>query len=102
MIPLTFAVPFVIAAVTTTLFSAYMLLDPSSWLTHLMQLTPMDGRFKIAILLLAFMGLFSAWVAENKCFWWIAHWIGKVNHTLFPQYRKKKKEYKRLLVDMQI
>ena len=99
---LTFKVPFVIATAGTTLFSAYMLFDPSSWLTHLMQLTPMDLKFKSAICLLAFLGLFSAWIAERECFVWIAYWCGKAKDTLFPQYRKRKKEYKRLLVDMRI
>ena len=79
-----------------------MLLDPGSWLVHLMQLTPMDTEFKIYILMLAFAGLLFAWAAERQGFLWIARWLGKAHDTLFPQRRKKRKEYKRLLVDMQI
>ena len=79
-----------------------MLLDPGAWLVHLMQLTPMDIEFKIYILMLAFGGSLCAWAAERQGFLWIARWLGKAHDTLSPKRRKKRKEYKRLLVDMQI
>ena len=94
--------PFVITIVAATLFSSYMLLDPGPWLVHFMQLTPMDTQFKIRILVLVLVGLSCALVAERRVFLWIARWLGKGHDTLFPQRRKKKKEYKRLLVDMQV
>ena len=79
-----------------------MLLDPGAWLSHLMQLTVMDTEFKIIILVLAFAGFLCAWFAERRAFLWVARWLGKGHDTLFPWRRKKRKEYKRLLVDMQI
>lgn len=94
--------PFVITIVATTLFSAYMLLDPAVSLSHLMQLTPMEIDFKVVILTLVFAGLVCAWVAERQVFPRIARVLGKCYETLFPRRRKKRKEYKRLLVDMQI
>lgn len=79
-----------------------MLLDPAVSLTHLMQLTAMGTDFKIFILMLVFAGSFCAWIAERRVFPWVARWLGRGHDTLFPWRRKKRKEYKRLLVDMQI
>ena len=67
-----------------------------------MQLTAMDADFKIFILVLVFVGLSCAWIAERRVFLWVARYLGKGHDTLFPWRRKQRKEYKRLLEDMKI
>lgn len=91
-----------VTLVATSLFSAYMLFDPGAWLASLMQLTYVSVDFKVFILVLALGGLASAWIAERQVFLWVAGLLGKLHDTLWPQRRKKQKEYKRLLGEMRM
>ena len=92
--------PFVVTIVATSLFSIYLLFDPGTWLTNLMQLTDMSVDFKIFVLVLALGGLACAWIAERQVFLWLARLLGNLHDTLLPQRRKRRKEYKRLLDEM--
>lgn len=79
-----------------------MLFDPGAWLANLMQLTYLSVDFKVFVLVLASGGLASAWIAERRVFLWLARLLGKLHATLWPQRRKKQKEYKRVLGEMRM
>jgi len=77
-----------------------MLFDPGARLTSFMQLTYLSIDFKIFILVLAIGGFICAWVAERRVFLWLARLIGRTHDWMWPQRRKKRKEYKLLIVKM--
>lgn len=95
-------VPFVVTVVVALLFSSYMLIDPGSWLADFMQLTWMTTGFKIFILVLAMGGFAVAWAAEKWVSLWFAAVFGMAHDWLWPQRRKKRKQYKLLLEHMRI
>ena len=95
-------VPFVITTVAAVLFSLYMLLDPSAGFAAFMQLTYLSIKFKIFVMVLAAGGFVCAYVAERSVFTWFSRLIGKVQALVFPQRRKKRKEYKLQLEKMRI
>lgn len=95
-------VPFVVTIVAALLFSAYMLFDPGTRLTSFMQLTYLPLDFKIFILALAIGGFLCAWITERRVFLWLARMIGRGHDWLWPQRRKKRKEYKLLLAKMRM
>lgn len=94
--------PFVVTVVATSLFSAYMLFDPGTWLADLMVLTPMSLNFKAFLLVLALGGFACSRIAERKAFLWLARVLGKIHDKLWPHRRKKRKEYKLLLEEMRM
>ena len=79
-----------------------MLFDPAAWLANMMQLTALSVEFKVFLLVLALGGLACAWVAERRVFLWVARVLGKAHDALWPQRRKRKKEYKILAEEMRI
>ena len=91
-----------VTIVATFLFCAYMLFDPGIWLTEIMQLTALSVSFKIFVLVLALGGFACAWIAERRVFLWVARLIGISHDVLWPQRRKKRKEYKLLLEGMRM
>lgn len=95
-------VPFVVTIVVSLLFSVYMLVDPGIWLTDFMKLTEMSMNFKVFILILALGGFTCAWIAERHAFLWIAGLLGQAHDRIWPQRKKKRKEYKLLLEGMRI
>ena len=97
-----YLVPFVIAIITTSLISAYMLFDPAAWLVNLMQLTSMSINFEISIMILALCGLACASVAERHVFLWLARMLGKIHDNLWPHRRKQRKQYKILIGKMRV
>ena len=96
----TFTVPFIVTIVATSLFCAYMLLDPGTWLAHLMQLTPMPTNFKLFILVLAIGDFAFAWMAEIYIYPCTARFLGRVFKALRPRRKKRRKEYKSVLADL--
>lgn len=95
-------VPFVVTIVVALLFSSYMLIDPGIWLADFMQLTWMSMGFKIFVLILAMGGFAVAWAAEKWVSLWFAAVMGGMHDWLWPQRRKKRKQYKLLLERMRI
>ena len=95
-------VPFVVTIVAAFLFSTYMLLDPGTGLAKFMQLTYLSLNFKIFIFILVAGGFACSWVAERRVFLWLARIIGKTHDRIWPQRRKKRKEYKTLQEKMRI
>ena len=79
-----------------------MLLDPGTWLAHLMQLTPMPVDFKLFILVLALGGFACAWVAERNILPTLARQLGHFYVKFRPRGKKKRKEYKLVLADMRM
>ncbi|MCJ1378786.1 hypothetical protein MMC17_001885 [Xylographa soralifera] len=94
--------PFVVTIVVALLFSAYMLLDPGAGFAEFMQLTFLSTNFKIFILILATGGFICAWIGERHIFPQLAKAAGKTHDFIWPQRRKKRKEYKLLLDKMRI
>ncbi|MCJ1247270.1 hypothetical protein MMC30_004484 [Trapelia coarctata] len=94
--------PFVVTIVAALLFSAYMLFDPGARLSSFMQLTYLSMDFKIFIIILAIGGFLCAWIAERRVFLWLARLIGQTHDWIWPQRRKKRKEYKILLAKMRM
>lgn len=94
--------PFVVTIVATSLFSAYMLFDPSAWLVSIMELTTMSVYFKVFLLVLALGGLACAWIAERYVFLWVGCLIGNLHDALWPHRSKKRKGYKVLLESMRM
>ena len=86
-----------VTIVATSLFVAYMLLDPGAWLAKIMQLTNLSAGFEFFLLMLAMGGFACAWLAERRVFVWAAQLIGQIYGALLPHRRKKKKEYKLIL-----
>lgn len=78
-----------------------MLFDPADWLIELMELTFVSVKFRLFLFLLSLIGLVVAWISEKRFFPWLARAIGKVQRVARPGIRKKRKEYKQLLSDMQ-
>lgn len=95
-----YIVPFVVTIVVTLLVSVYMLVDPGVGISDFMQLTWLSTNFKLFILILGLGGFACAWVAERHLFQWIARLLGRAHDRIWPQRRKKRKEYKRLLERM--
>ena len=82
------------AVVVTTLFSAYLLLDPAPWLVDLVELSYLSLPFKLFLLILAVAGFLVAFVGEHYIFVWLSQYIGKVHDRMWPRRKKKRKEYK--------
>ena len=95
-------VPFVVTIVATLLFSIYMLMDPGAGLSGFMKLTTISLDFKGFILVLALVGFLCAWTAERYAFPWCASIIGRIHVWIWPDRRKKRKEYKLLSEKMRI
>ena len=85
--------PFVVTTVVALLFSSYMLLDPSEWLSSFMQLTDMSWDFKTFILALGFGFIAVAWTSENYVLPRLAKYLGALK-TRVTRKPKKRKEYK--------
>ena len=75
------------------LFTAYMIVSPTRWLKHLMQLTYLSGDFKVFIIALGALYFLLAWVGEHYLFQRIARAIGHWKVALTKK-AKKRKEYK--------
>lgn len=86
-------VPFVITIVVSYLFSTYMVFDPSQWIASFMQLTAMEGDFKIYILILGLGYLGLAWSSEHYFFPRVARYAGWLK-TAITKSPKKRKLYK--------
>lgn len=95
-------VPFVVTIVAALLFSTYMLLDPGSSLANFMHLTYLSVSFKLFILVLAAGGFVCAWLGERYVFQRVASVAGRLHDWVWPQRRKKRKEYKMLQEKMSI
>jgi cation-transporting ATPase 13A2 len=91
--------PFLATIAVALSVTAYMILGPAQWVTHLMQLTKITWDFKLYIigLGLAYIGL--AWVGEYYVFQPLARAIGKAK-TALTKRTKKRKEYKVILEGM--
>lgn len=78
-----------------------MVLGPSHWLKHLMQLTSVSWGFKLYIvgLGLAYIGL--AWLGENYVFQRLARVIGHAKVAVTKR-SKRRKEYKVILERMRL
>lgn len=94
--------PFVAMIISSLLFASYLLFDPAAWLVRFMQLTTMSTRFKIDLLAVAGGGFAFAWIAEQKLFPLLASFIGRIHDNLWPQRRKKRKQYKLIYEKMLI
>ena len=67
-----------------------------------MQLTYLSLAFKGFLLLVAAGGFICQYVAERNVFPILSKAIGKTHDFLWPQRRKKRKEYKLLLEEMRL
>jgi cation-transporting ATPase 13A2 len=94
-------VPFVVTIVGATLFSTYMLFDPSAWLSDFMQLTDMTWDFKTFILVLGVGYISLAWTTENYAFPRLAKWLGMAKEKVFKQ-KKTRKTYKIVAEEMRM
>lgn len=95
-------VPFIVTIVATFLISAYMLFDPGKGLRDFMDLTLIPVGFKFFTLGMAVEGFLVGWIAEKYVFLWTARLLGRIHDRIWPQRRKVRKLYKRLLEDMRI
>lgn len=94
--------PFIVTMVTTLLISAYLLFDPGKWLRDFMDLTLIPVDFKWFTLALAVGGFLVGWISEKYVFLLTARQLGMLHDRIWPQRRKVRKQYKRLLEDMRI
>jgi cation-transporting ATPase 13A2 len=92
-------VPFVVTIVVTSLFTSYMLFDPSESFAAFMQLTPMSWDFKSFILVLGIGYVALAWTAENYLLPRLAKYLG-VLKTAITRTPKKRKTYKLVLEEL--
>ncbi|KAI1002226.1 putative cation-transporting ATPase [Podosphaera aphanis] len=83
--------PFVVTIIVTLLFSIYMLLDPSSVTTKIMELTLMTWNFKVFILVLGLSYVLTSWISELYLFPRLASYLGKV---ITLGAKKGRKRYK--------
>ena len=81
---------------------AYLLLDPAEWLIKLMQFTPMNLNFKMFILLLVLVGFACSWFGERKLFPQLAGLMRRLNTSWNTSRRKRRKEYKMVLEDVNL
>ena len=77
-----------------------MLLDPAESFARFMQLTYLSINFKIFMIVLAIGGFACAYISESNIFPWLARIVGKTHDRIWPQRKKKRKEYKLLLEKM--
>jgi cation-transporting P-type ATPase 13A2 len=82
--------------ITAVFISTYLLLDPADWLYELMELTPMSGRFKVFLLVLAAAGFVVGFLSEKWTFPKMARLIGFWKKSILRK-EKKRKEYKIIL-----
>ena len=87
-------VPLVTTIVATTVFSVYLLFDPSHGIAWFMDLTWLSASFKLFILALALGGFACAYAGEQYLFVWLSRYIGILHDRLWPQRKKERKEYK--------
>lgn len=78
-----------------------MLFAPSKWLSHVMQLTYLSGTFKIWLCGLAMGSFLISWVAERQLLPNLARVLGHSYKRLRPNYRKKRRQYKTIMAEMQ-
>lgn len=88
-----------VTIVVALLFSSYMLIDPSEWLSTVMQLTYMTWDFKSFILILAIGYIALSWVSENYVLPKLAKYLG-VLKTSLTREPKQRKAYKNVLEQM--
>lgn len=93
--------PFVVTIVGATLFSTYMLFDPSAWLMDFMQLTDMTWDFRTFILVLGIGYISVAWASENYALPRLAKWLGVFKEKVLKQ-KKIRKTYKLVAEDMRM
>jgi cation-transporting ATPase 13A3/4/5 len=92
-------VPFVVTIVISILVSTYLLLDPTTWVQDLMELTEISRPFKVFLLLLALTGFACSWVAEKHLLPRLAKAIGRAKDR---SQSKKRKLYKELQDEMRM
>lgn len=85
--------PFVAAIIFSLVLVCFMIFWPARWLVKLMQLTEMSLSFKLALLLMGLLYLFSAWTGENFIFPRLARWVGKLKSAVMKR-AKERKSYK--------
>ena len=74
----------------------YELMDPAEPVASFMQLTYLSIPFKLFLLAVAAAGFVVSYFAERQVFPQLARTLGKIHDWLWPQRRKKRKEYKLL------
>lgn len=99
---LTWTVPFVTAVFSSLALVAYILFDPAPWMSTLLQLTWMSIDFRVFILVLAGVSYFLSYLAEHYAFPRLAKYIGELKVRIWPERKKKRKEYKLVLESMRI
>ncbi len=92
-------VPYVVTLVVALLVSLYLLLDASTWVQRLMQLTYLSPQFKVFLLLLALGGFACSWLAEKYLLPVLAKFIGRAKDRSRP---RPPKLYKQLQLEMRI
>jgi cation-transporting P-type ATPase 13A2 len=87
---------------TAALLAVYLLMDPSDTVIRVMQLTYLSMAFKCFLAIVAAGGFLISYLAERNLFPWLSKVIGTLHDTIWPQRRKKRKEYKLLLEEMRM
>ncbi|KAI9751064.1 MAG: hypothetical protein M1815_001393 [Lichina confinis] len=91
--------PFVVTIVVALLVSVYMLLDPTTWVQRLMELTFVSTLFKLCLLALALVAFACSWFAEKYLLPGLAKVFGRLQ---YGAQAKKRKLYKCLEQEMMI
>ncbi|PWW72710.1 hypothetical protein C7212DRAFT_285768 [Tuber magnatum] len=94
-------VPFVITVATGALFSAYMVLNPATWLYDLMQLTDFPLPFKLFLLIMAAVGFGLSASSEMLILPYTVQLIGRLKLAL-SSGPKKRKTYKMIEREMRL
>lgn len=85
---------FMATIVLVTIFSIYITLYPSAWLTSVLQLTYLTWSFKAIILGLAVLDIFLSWIGETFVFVEIVRAIASVKKQALGGSGKNKKQFK--------
>ncbi|KAK0392169.1 hypothetical protein NLU13_1667 [Sarocladium strictum] len=85
--------PFLTTVVVTLFVSIYMLLSPSRWIRHTMQLTNMSWDYKLFLLGLGVAYLVTAWIFERHLSRQLAKLVGRWKERATGE-TKKRKAYK--------
>lgn len=94
--------PFVASIFLTLGLSTYMLSESSDVVMRVMQLTPIPGKFKFFLLLLAVSSFALSWAAEYYVFPSLARMIGRGISLVWPKKEKNRRQYKVLLEKMRL
>jgi len=94
-------VPFVITVATGVLFSAYMVLNPATWLYYLMGLTDFPLSFKLFLLIMAAIGFGLSASSEKFILPYTAQLINRLKLAL-SSGPKKHKIYKTIEREMRL